>query len=394
MVERATGSEGSFQPITHTTAVIRTSDRIQFKSCRRRWALQSHLKRNLEPTQQASPLWFGTGFHFALEDRYGSQKFERLEDAFIAYVRATTKQARQELPNDVADLVEMGKGMLNYYQDYWVKGRDELTTLVVDGVPQVEVNFTVEVPFDVRGHFPDSPFDRVVYAGTIDRVTVDEHGRIWLVDYKTAKQMKATHFSNDSQVTSYCWAASRLYDRPVAGLIYWQFLKAIPKPPEPLVSGGISVAQNQRTTHRLYREALIKAYGSVNAAPMKNVDFLNQLSLVESEDHDPYIRRDRIFKNPQSLESEGAKILIELEDILNPNLPLYPNPNWTCPMMCPFYEVCISMDDGSDWEDQLASETQSRAAKNDSWRRYLEAEMSEEAGLLGDGIDLSRKDFE
>lgn len=375
------------------TAVIRTSDRMQFRMCRRRWGIQSHLRRGLEPRQEASPLFFGTGIHFALEDHYGARNFERLEDAFMAYVKAKTKQARAEAPPDLDDLIEMGKGMLNYYQDYWLQGRSGLQTYIHDGVPQTEVNFIVPVPFDVKGMYPDSPYDDVVYAGTIDRVIIDEHDWLWLVDYKTAKAMKATHFANDSQITAYCWAASQIYGRPVAGMIYWQFKKCIPKVPEPLARGGISVAQNQTTSHRLYRKALVDTYGSVNQAPVANVNFLNQLTMTESDDQDAFIRRDRIHKNPQSLESEGVKILMELEDMLNPNLPLYPNPNWTCATMCSFYEICCSMDDGSDWEQQLIDETQPRADRDESWRKYLKLPGQEDADA-GDEINLSKKDFE
>lgn len=382
-----------FNPFS-STAVIRTSDRIQFKSCRRRWAFQSHLGRNLEPKTQAAPLWFGSGIHFALEDTYNGDKrlFESPVDAFKAYVDATKAQGRQSLPQDHDELEEMGEAMLEYYYKHWLKGRDPLKTYIHNGVPQVEVNLTTEIPFDVKAHFPDSPYDRVIYSGTIDRVVEDDLGQLWLVDYKTAKAMKTTHFANDPQVTSYCWMASNYYDKPVAGMIYWQFLKAIPKVPQPLTSGKISVAKNQRTTHSLYRAALIKTHGSVEAAPRENIAFLNNLTINEGPDHDAFIRRDRIYKNPESMQSEGVKILMEMEDMLNPNLPLYPNPTFMCPHMCPFYEVCVSMDDGTDWADQLINETQTRAKMDESWRAFLRT--PEQLAAAGDDINLNQKDFE
>lgn len=356
------------------TAVIRTSDRGSFKGCRRRHGFSSHLHMNLEPKQQASPLWFGTGMHFAWEDMYsqGRRKYDTPGEAFSAYVRATLKQGRSTLPDDWKDLHEMGLAMLNYYTEYWLIGRDALTTYEVDGEPQVEINFLVDLPFNVKEHFPDSPYDNVMYSGTIDRIIIDDLGLLWLVDYKTAKTLKQSHFANDPQVSAYCWAAYHIYQRPIGGMIYWQFLKVIPKPPEPLVSGKISTAKNQRTSHRMYREALLKAYDTIIASPKENVDFLNRLAMLESEDQDPYIRRDKIYKNQASLEAEGAKILLELEDMLNPHLPRYPNPTFMCPHMCPFYEVCVSMDDGSEWEEQLEAETQQRGEKDESWRVHLE----------------------
>lgn len=306
-----------------------------------------------------------------MEDLYGYQVFPNPMKAFEAYVRITRAHSRQQLPDDWQESYQMGLGMLEYYYNFWRHGRDELKTLWVDGEPQVEVNFLVDVPFPVKEYFPDSPYDRVVYSGTIDRVTIDSDGLIWLVDYKTAKIMKSSHFANDPQVSAYCWAAHQLYNRPIGGMIYWQFAKMIPKPPEPMASGKISVNKQQRTSVKLYRHALIERYGSVQQAPAENVQFLNDLANRESETQDAFIRQDKIYKNAHSLEAEGTKILLEMEDMLNPNLPLYPNPNWMCPSMCPFYEPCVSMDDGSDWEQQLTDETQQRTDKDESWRKRL-----------------------
>lgn len=374
--------------ITPTTAVIRTSDRGAFKSCRRRWALSSGLQRNLEPIQKAGPLWFGSGIHYALEDMYSGpgRKYKTPEEAFTAYCKATLRQGRETLPDDWKDLFQLGLSMLRYYRVDWLKARKPLKTFRVKKEPQVEINFLVELPFNPQDLYPDSPFDKVVYSGTIDRIIVDDvTGLLWLVDYKTAKALKVSHFANDPQVSAYCWAAYHIYQRPIGGMIYWQFLKDSPTPPEPLVSGKISTAKNQRTSHTMYRRALVETYGSVKKSPAENVDFLNRLVLGESEDQDPYIRRDRIYKNKASLESEGTKIMLELEDMLNPHLPLYPNPNFLCPGMCPFYEVCVSMDDGSEWEDQLEDETQLRSEYDSSWRNFLEPTPIEDNG---------KKDFE
>lgn len=357
------------------TAVIRTSDRNLFKMCRRRWSFQSHMKKNLEPKAAQSPLWFGTGIHFALEDYFdptSQMPFKTPGEAFSTYVKATQLQGRQEMPYDWEEQVEMGVAMLDYLHNHWLSTRNKLNTFIFQGVPQLEVNFQIPVPFNPKEHFPDSPYDNVLYSGTIDRVTIDDEGKIWLVDYKTAKVMKASHFANDPQVTSYCWAASEMYPGyEIAGMIYWQFLKAVPKPPEPLKSGKISTSQNLKTSRPLYRQALIKRYKSVDQAPPDNIDYLNNLAMRESTEQDAYIRRDKIHKNLHSLAAEGAKILLEMQDMLNPNLPLYPNATFMCPHMCPHYEECVSMDDGSDWKTQLEMSTQSRAKSDESWRKTL-----------------------
>src|SRR4051812_13827852 len=100
-------------------AVIRTSDRINFKACRRRWGWQSHLKGNLNPKTTVGPLWFGTAVHFSLEDYHGVNIYGHPTNAFKAYVEATSKVKEVELPPDFIDLLPLGEGMMNYYADHW-----------------------------------------------------------------------------------------------------------------------------------------------------------------------------------------------------------------------------------------------------------------------------------
>ena len=127
-----------------------------------------------------------------------------------------------------------------------------------------------------------------------------------------------------------------------------------------------------KTTHRRYRSALIRVYGDVLKAPSLNVEHLNWLNESEDDSQDKFIRRDYIYRNEHQIESEGTKILMELPEMLDPNLPLYPNPTRECGNLCSFNSACISMDDGSDWEHELQLEFVSKEQDFDSWRKYLE----------------------
>lgn len=349
------------------TAVIRTSDRMMYRRCRRRWGWNSHLRQNMGPKEHASPLWFGSGFHFALEDYHGAKRFSSAVAAFEAYTAATKKRGNMILPADLDELVELGRGMLEYYESQWLVARDPLTTYVHNGVPQVEVNFRVDIPFDAT-HYG---YDRVVYSGTLDRVAIDEDGQIWIVEYKTAKQMQTMHFANDSQVSSYCWAGNLLYGQPIAGVIYQQHRKDVPKEPRYLANGRISTDKRQLITHRSLRQHLINVYGTVLNAPKDQVDFLNWLVNQESLEADKFIRRDKVYRNFHQAEAEGVKILMEVEEMLNPELALYPNPDRTCAFMCPFNGACVSIDDGSDWEHELGILMQPREPQYDSWRKFV-----------------------
>lgn len=360
-------------PQKERIAVIRTTDRMVFRRCRRKWAWSSHLRANLGSKEGQSPLWMGSGFHFALEDFHGEHRFTKPSEAFRAYTDATKRHDRKLLPADWDELVELSVGMLDYYSDDWLRGRDPLRTFIFNGVPQVEVNFRVDIPFEDAQKFG---YDRVVYSGTLDRVSEDEHGQLWIVEYKTAKAIQTLHLSNDSQVSSYCWAGNLLYGRPIAGVIYQQHRKDLPKEPKVLANGRLSTDRKQLTTHRALRAQILNVYGSFDRAPQDYKDLLNYMATQEDVNQDKFVRRDHIQRNQHQCEAEGVKIMMEVEEMLNPNLPLYPNPDRTCQFMCQFNGPCVSLDDGSDWEYELSIMNKPREAVYDRWRSKVNYPVS------------------
>lgn len=365
--------------------IVRTSDRIAFKACRRKWAFSSHLKRNLGSTHLAGPLWFGSGVHYGLEDYHGYNVFGSPADAFRAYCIATSKQHYHDLPSDAHELFQLGTGLLDYYVEHWLShpGRPALPTLLFPDpltgrdVPQVEVNFEIEIPL---GQFPRLAAltrahgaDCILYRGTIDRMAQDRDGDLWVVEYKTAKRAEHLHYETDPQVTVYQWAAQQVYGRPIAGIVYLQFVKNLPKVPSPLSSTGkISTASNLVTSVPLYRRGLINMYGDIGSAPEANKAFLNDLMTKEDENKDRFIQREYITRNQHQLAAESEKIVLELEDMLNPELCLYPNPTRECARYCSFMSPCVAMDAGADWEGMLEGRYAERGgAPENFWRRRL-----------------------
>lgn len=349
-------------------ANIRTSDRIAFKRCRRKWDLSSGLRQNLTDSAAKSPLWCGTGFHFAMEDMHGENRYGHPVKAWDAYVAACIK-AKLSLPGTFEEDNILFKNMLEYYVE-WLKGRDPLKTFVYQGRLQTEVRFEIPLPIPAD-ILAASGYDGVVYSGTLDRVIVDEHGRLFVLDYKTVARFGVDHLVTDPQISSYCWAGQVLYGKPVTGFIYQQHLKKMAEEPTFLASSQrYSTAKSMATTHRLYRNALIGRYGEVSKAPPDCVKHLGYLASEENQHMDALIRRDFEYRNSEQLAAEGAKIIQEAIDMINPNLPLYPNPTRDCSWDCAFRETCISMDDGSDWKADLATYAISRD-ESEAWRKYI-----------------------
>lgn len=346
-------------------ATIRTSSRIGYRRCRRLWNWVDFLRENFQVKESALPLWIGTGFHYACEDFHGYRQWNTPMDAFVGFSDAYRKTKGLTRPPDYKDGIELAIGMLDYYME-WLKGRDPLTTYWVKGVPQVEVRFQVPLPIEISG------YSAVIYDGTLDRVVIDEYGRLWMLDYKTCKQFELLHFLIDQQITSYNWAGSILYPKPIEGMIYQQHKKIVPKEPEPLQTGKLSCAENLQTTHLLYKKALKNLYSRVDRAPQKNIDYLNWLTTQENSDGDRFIRRDWIERNDAQRASEQLKILMETSEMLNPNIPIYPNPSRDC-SWCAFQSPCISLDDGSDWELEISLLASKRVTQErDTWRQHLQ----------------------
>jgi hypothetical protein len=353
-VGMSTGEDLSFwydptkQPIVPDIEV-HTSDRILFKQCRRRWNWQSPIRDNLvRDGESAGPLWLGSGIHFALEDYHGWNQFVDPTFALEAYYRAYYQAFRKNLPENAKELVELGSGMLRTYQD-WIKRHQEFRTVWCDGKPMVEVRFKILLPLTMKDGRP------IYYVGTLDRILQDGHGRFWVLDYKTAARLDTGKLDTDSQVSAYSWAADLLFaDRgwEFEGVVYIQLLKDVPEPPRVLRNGMLSTAKNQRTTYDLYRKALQDMYPS-GQIPDVYRDVLTTLATEETPEGNRFIRRDIVRRNKAQIAAEYNAILQEVSDMINPDLPMYKNPSAMACGWCPFHDVCVGLDDGSDWKSML-----------------------------------------
>ena len=403
------------------TAILRTHQRMDFRNCRRKWYWHGGLGRRLVPvlrpvshTDYQSPdgetdealgkeldswgvtardkheeperrppapaLWFGSGMHYALEDYHGFNHWGHPATAFKAYANAYAL-SDDPIPDMWSELCDLGDGMMKYYVDEWLAHPDRFyqaltmskyKTLWIDDVPQCEVEFEIELPINPRDLYGDAtPYRRVVYQGTFDRVVIDEYDRLFIVDYKSAAQFESGHFMLDPQISAYFWAAKIIYGRTPSGFIYQQHRKRLPKPPKVLANGMVSVNAKMLTTAGLYETALRETYGTNRAVwPGVCVRYLGMLKEKEVSRQGAFIQVDVVERNEYQIESEYQKILMEAQEMLNPNLLLYPNPSRDCSRFCSLMTACISADDGSDVEFELASSLQPER-EYVGWRQHL-----------------------
>jgi len=375
------------------TIEIHTSDRQSYKRCRRRFGWGSTLRDNLirlGPDQKA--FFIGTGFHFALEDWWGYRRFEHPALAFGAYFDA---QKPEDLPDEADEALELATGMLMYYVDDWlVEHPEDYETLVVGGVPQVEVEVSIRLndilldeitrrrqgalgdPSGLYWKVQDVIQSReVIYVTTFDRVVVDRHDRIMGLDYKTAASFDELSLQTNPQAGAYDWAMDLFYT-PVGfkpeGIIWQQHKKVVPKDPKLVYVGtpreGFSLDYNQSTTYRLYKKAVVERYGTI---PDRYLDILATLGNAQDHDGDNFIRRDILRRNQRQREVEQEKIVQEVLEMLDPDLPLYPSFTADCKWDCSFKVPCLAKDDGSDYEFILRTEYVPWKGYKDDWRKRV-----------------------
>jgi len=363
------------QASTETSRAIHTYDRISFLRCRRRWDLESPLRKGLAPKGGEAQLapWFGSGIHFALEDLHGWKRFSSAAEALEAYYKSFPEAER---PIDSEATLQLAKDMLAYYQ-VWLQDKDDYRTLWYDGQPQVEVKFQIPIP-ELNSDLTQAP--KIFAEGTFDRVVLDAYGRVWLMDYKTAKIFDTNKLETDLQISTYLWAAEQWYrplrrvDQkakvPVEGMIYLQMKKEAPAEPRVLKNGGFSTDKRQRTTYKLYYKALMERFKNHRNIPSFYGEVLEGLLGEESPEGDRYIRWDQVLRNPTFRQSVYQHLVAQAREMLNPNVAIYPSPTRDCIWDCPFRVACIAMDDGSDWEYMLGGELEKRRDPRD-WRKRI-----------------------
>ncbi len=369
-----------FQPqllsTTSRIAIIRTSDRNTYRRCRRKWNLQHSSRGNLRSAEESGPFWLGSGFHFAMEDFHGYHHFQHPREALQAYATATQK-TDLILPSDLDELLDLGQHMCDYYES-WLETREPLNTLWINGEPQVEVNFHIEIPKEHLEPFCPRAvldlYDKILYSMTLDRVTKDSYNRLWMQEYKSAKNFQWYHLDTDGQVSAYNWGLTVKYPGyEIAGTIYQQFKKQIIQPPAFLSSTKMfSISKRQKTSYALYMSALRNLYGTnPQRFPEPNRMFLEYLQEQETQDSDDLIKRDYIERNATQIKNEYKKILMETSEMINPDTLLYPNPTRDCSWDCPFNAACIGIDSGENWTQELTANTIQRDTPNINWRNHL-----------------------
>lgn len=346
---------------------LHTSDRILYKRCRRKWDFRSPLRRHLVPadTQEILPLWFGTAIHFVFEDYFGYNRFGDPILALEAYYHAFSQE---ELPEGADEEIALGMRMLEHFIPWYERKMqgDPYKTLWLDGVPQVEVDFRLELTdlSKIAGK-------QVLYEGTFDRIVVDCYGRYWIMEYKTAKNIDLDKLMTDPQVKAYVWAAEQWYSLSFEGVLYLQLVKDAPSPPRVLKNGTISIDKSQKTTHQLLKRTLEEHYPQGDV-PGKYIEFLNYLAEQETPEGNRFVRLDAVHMNEAAKESTYQHIVAEGKEMIDPSLAIYPNPTRDCSWECREFRIlCLTLEEGDDCDSMIEQFYKKKGDDRHEWRNRI-----------------------
>lgn len=366
--------------IRQSKHIIRTSDRLAWKKCRRAHHLGSIMHRNLIPVRGSKPLEFGTDMHEAWGVLYDPDTWHLLRNPktrppILEVVRQTFIVANKEhkkgyadngggysvdVDEDFKEREELGLGMLDAYFD-WQIGVDDFTPTYV------EVDFEVPILTPTGDEYLCECHGwPVVYQGRLDGIVQDKFGWYWILEHKTTGQMGPTeHLALDEQTGSYAWAVQYMLGIRVQGVIYNEAVKKLAHPPirllRPREGRNFSVNKQADTTY----EMVLRTLSEEGERLELYEDYLNFLKLQGNK----FFRRVQVHRNLNELRDQGLRIYHEVREMLNPETVPYPNPSRFNCGWCAFRSPCIAMNDGSDYEFLLQEDYRERSQEEVEARR-------------------------
>lgn len=362
---------------------LHTSERRSFRSCRRRW---NWLYRDYYyPLVTPKPLEFGVAMHEAWQVWYDPEFWDHPDhDIVQAELAKVTfnKVVKEQLanyrklngepdPEKLADYyarTKLGLEMIEYYTQ-------KVSPIIDVGFKPV----AVEIPFEVslglwckcescwtKANIYYKSIGRsneniifnglpVTYGGRIDMVALDEHGRLWIFDWKTTERImdedaEAAHLQLDDQITSYCWALWTL-GRPVAGFVYHEQRKAVPQPPQRLsrsYKGRLySTSKASPTTYSLFKQTIFENDRNALEAGLYE-DYLKWLR----EEGIKFYQRHQIHRNHHEIQNAGKYIKLEAMDIIG-SPRIYPQAGRFSCNTCAYRQPCLGVNMGEDYQYTL-----------------------------------------
>lgn len=354
-----------------TAPILRTSERKAFKSCQAKWWWG--YREGLKPRgSEATPLWFGTGVHLALERWYvpGTKRGVHPAETWDQYAEGALKtikisDATEERVAQYEDGAVLGAVLLEEYVRFY--GQDESMDII-----QAEQTFNLPIPWPNetrQGLYEVEPGAILVdYNGTYDGVYRDlSDGKLKLLETKTARSIVLTHLTLDDQAGSY-WAMAAITLRRLGlisekerlhGITYNFLRKGMPDE-RPRDAEGYATNKPVKAD---YIKALtdVDGWSAEELAKKKVVDLegiavanhrqvLGERSKVQPP---PLFHRENVWRTAKERNSQLRRIqdeAVQMQAVRDGLVPIVKNPSRDC-AFCEFKQMCELQEQQGDWEE-------------------------------------------
>jgi len=333
---------------------IHNSDQETFLSCRRRWDLTSVLRQKWRPDDLPKPLKFGICMHQGYEVLYRPELWNADRDVVLSMAIGEFLESMRlvkakflkdtgigaysdEQQAEYLEMTSLGPKMLTLYHMHMQRWHEHLH------FTPLGVEEEWEVPLDLTLAGRD-----LVFRFRTDLRLEDEFGGMWLWDHKTTARMSESvdFLSMDPQMGKYLWGLRQL-GLPVVGAIYNEQYKGFPDYPVelkvPRQGRRLSVNKQADTNYDLFLAKIVEL-GEPLELYTEYLDHLKSSAEVKQ-----WVRRTQIHRSATELHNQGVTLKQIAIEMLNDPV-IYPSPSkWKCDW-CMVRDVCLQMNDGSDWE--------------------------------------------
>jgi hypothetical protein len=297
-----------------------------FRRCRRAWDLGARERQNYEPVAPAQVFDFGEAIHDALDVYYfpgmwdwnraivcplalaGLEKSMRRQRN--AYAR--TRDLSAEQVQDWEQHLELGTGMLQRYFE-WAREVDRFTPIGVAS----QFDISLPDPADADRGLITPEGRPLQYRVRIDLSVIDNHELYWLVEHRI---VAGSHWPEldelrlDEQALARSWAWQLAFLAKLEGTIYNEMRVVTP-------SEGKS-------------EVKVRAIPGAGG--------------ITTQRSTESFRRTHIPRNELEIDRRGAAVALEMQDMTDPSVRIYPNASWENCSGCAYRPPCLAMSQGTD----------------------------------------------